>query len=137
MNGEMTHGVVVVVRRSGRFLMIKRSPQVIAPGAWCFVGGAIEAGEAQSEAAGREFHEEVGGRIRPIRHIWTNDRPDGKLRLYWWLAELLNQRLEANPAEVAEIRWCNRAEIARLPNVLESTFSFLDAIGHGTIDAGL
>ncbi len=133
MNADLTHGVVVIVRRAGRFLMIERSPEVIAPGAWCFVGGAIEAGEAQSEAAIREFREEVGGRIRPIRHMWTYDRPDGKLRLYWWLAELLDERLEANPAEVAEIRWCNRAEIGELPDVLQSTFGFLEAIARGTV----
>ena len=133
MSGEMTHGVVVIVPRAGRFLMIKRSQDVIAPGAWCFVGGAIEAGESQSEAAVREFHEEVGGWIRPLRHVWTYDRPDGKLRLYWWLAKLLDDSVEANPAEVAEIRWCDAGEIARLPNVLNSTFGFLEAIGQRSI----
>lgn len=37
------YGVVVVVEREGRFLVIRRAASVIAPNAWCFVGGAIEA----------------------------------------------------------------------------------------------
>ena len=63
----------------------------------CFVGGAIEPGESQEDAVVREFREEVGGQVRPVRLIWEYTRPDGKLHLYWWLAELETGELQANP----------------------------------------
>ncbi len=125
----MEQGVVVVVRRGLRYLVIQRAAHVVAPGAWCFVGGAIQPGETQEQAVVREFHEEVGGLVRPIAQVWEYLRPDHLLRLYWWSAELLSDGLQPNPAEVAEIRWCSPDEIECLPNVLASNLEFLRVIG--------
>lgn len=125
----MTYGVVVVVARQERYLVIRRSAAVVAPGAWCFVGGAIEPGEAQDAAVIREFHEELGGDVQPLERIWEYTRPDGLLHLYWWRARLLSDALVANPAEVTEFRWCTPAEIALLPELLPSNRAFLIARG--------
>jgi 8-oxo-dGTP diphosphatase len=129
---SVTLGIVVVVQRGDRFLMIRRAAGVPVPGAWCFVGGAIEPGETEEQAVVREFHEEVGGHVRPLNRVWEYLRPDGKLRLFWWQAELLDSRakmnfapLHANPAEVAELRWCTPEEIEALPGLLESNCEFL------------
>ncbi len=122
-------GVVVVVLHEGRYLVIKRAANVIAPGTWCFVGGAIEPGETQQDAIVREFREEVGGKVRPVRLIWEYTRPDGQLHLYWWLVELEPGPLQVNPEEVAEIRWCTPAEIDALPDVLPSNREFLRTVG--------
>ncbi len=128
MEPDVTIGVVVVVQRAGRFLLIRRAAGVAAPGAWCFVGGAVEPGETQAAAAVREFREEVGGEIRPLRPIWEYVRPDGRLRLHYWEAELISEPLRANPAEVAELRWCAPAEIEALPGVLESNVVFVRTV---------
>lgn len=125
MDGEITHGVVVVVQRGDRYLVIRRAAGVVAPDAWCFVGGAIEPGESQHAAVVREFREELGAPVQPIEPIWEYVRPDGKLHLYWWRAELLDDALHPNPSEVAEVRWCTADEIRRLPHVLESNLAFL------------
>src|SRR5262252_4028980 len=93
-------GVVVVVRRGDQFLMIRRAEGILAGGAWCFVGGGINPGEAQPDAVIREFREEVGGLVRPDRLMWEYWRPDGKLRLYWWLAHLEPGDLTPDPLEV-------------------------------------
>lgn len=122
-------GVVVVVERNGRYLVIRRSAGVVAPHAWCFVGGAIEPGESQADAVVREFAEEVGGRVRPVRLLWEYRRRDGRLHLFWWEAELLDGGLELNPAEVAEVRWLLPGEIAGLPELLESNREFLRFLG--------
>ncbi len=132
----MTEGVVVVVERGGRYLMVRRADGVIAPGAWCFVGGAIEPSESEAQAVMREFREEVGGDVRPVRRVWQYTRPDGKLQLYWWLAELVDDRLRANPAEVAELRWCTPDEMEALPQLLESNRLFLSLLRRG-LPAGL
>ncbi len=137
MSATMVEGVVVVVQRGGRYLIVRRAAGVPVPGAWCFVGGAVELGESQEQAVVREFAEEVGGTVRPLRRIWEYTRPDGKLRLYWWAAELVDGALKANPAEVAEIRWCSPEEIARLPNVLESNREFLRLVEQRAVQLGL
>ena len=122
------------MHRDGRFLMIKRAQRILAGGAWCFVGGAIENGESQAEAAVREYREEVSGAVRPVRKIWEYRRPDGKLLLHWWLAELDDQPLKANPAEVAEIRWCMPDEIESLPDLLESNRTFMREVGRDLVE---
>jgi len=114
----------------GRFLLIRRAPGILAAGTWCFVGGAIEHGETQQEAVRREFREELGAAVRPLRKIWEWTRPDGRLRLHWWLAELLEPNLRANPAEVAEWRWLDGDGVRNLPDLLPSNREFLDAVGH-------
>ncbi|MBW7905076.1 MAG: NUDIX domain-containing protein [Phycisphaerae bacterium] len=131
---RVVEGVVVVVMRDARFLVIRRAPGTLAEGAWCFVGGAIEPGESQPQAAVREFREEVGGEVRPLRRLWEYTRPDGGLRLHWWLAHLTDDRLVANPAEVAEMRWCTAAELLDLPGLLESNRIFMNAAGAALAD---
>lgn len=125
----MRRGVVVVVRRAGRLLVIRRAAHIVAGGAWCFVGGAIDPGETPAEAVVREFREEVGGRVQPLRPVWHYVRPDRSLHLEWWLADLDGQELTPNPAEVAELRWCHPDEIAQLPGILENNLAFLNEVG--------
>lgn len=120
----MREGVVVVVIRESRFLMIQRAEGILAPGAWCFVGGGIEPNESHEEAVIREFREEVGGIVTPVRQLWTSE-PSERLRLHWWLATLGGDELIANPAEVQAMRWCLRHEIDALPDLLDSNRLFL------------
>lgn len=126
----MREGVVIIAPRDGRLLVIQRAAHIFAGGAWCFPGGGIEPGESQAEAVVREFREEVHGHVRPIRKIWQYVRPDGRLRLHWWLSELLPGRLHANPDEVAQLRWCRPDEIQHLPNLLDSNLAFMREVGH-------
>lgn len=130
-------GVVIVVQQDGRFLLIRRAAGLLAGGAWCFVGGAIQRGETQPEAVAREFAEEVGGHVQPAGKIWEYLRPDGGLLLHWWLARLEQGRLIANPLEVAEIRWCTPDEALSLPDLLESNVHFIQAVQRGTIELTL
>ncbi len=130
----MTEGVVVVVRRNGRFLVIRRALHIRAGGAWCFVGGGIEPGESQAEAVVREFAEEVGADVHPVRKVWEYVRPDGELRLHWWLGDLTDQDLRPNPAEVLELRWCTPAQIEALPGLLDGNLAFMHKIGQQLVD---
>jgi 8-oxo-dGTP pyrophosphatase MutT (NUDIX family) len=126
-------GVVAVVRRGGAYLLIQRSEHVIAPGTWCFVGGAVEPGESEQQAVVREFSEEVGGRVRPLRRVWEYQRPDGRLRLFWWQVELLDDHLRPNPDEVAALRWCRPEEMVAMPGLLQSNREFLRVLDAGGI----
>ena len=129
-----SRGVVAVIVRDGRFLVMRRSDMVIAPGMICFPGGGIELGESQIEALVREIHEELGVTIQPLRRIWESVTPWG-VRLCWWLCRLDEQVTPIpNPAEVAECFWLTNAEMAKLPDLLESNHHFLAALQSGEID---
>lgn len=126
-------GVVVVARRGGLYVVIQRSQYVIAPGRWCFVGGAIEPGEREEDAVVREFAEEVGGVARPVARVWNYIREDGGLALGWWLADVEAGELHANPAEVAAMRWATLEEIAGVDGLLESNRTFIELHRRGEI----
>lgn len=129
-------GVVAVVLCRGRFLVIRRSSQVVAPGAFCFPGGGIEDGESEPEALVREIREELGAAVRPLRRVWQSVTP-WKVQLSWWLSRLEEDAvLTPNPAEVASVHWFTAEEMARLDGLLESNHEFLRALAGGEIRLG-
>lgn len=126
-------GAVAVVQRDCRLLLIQRSLTVRAPGAHCFPGGGIERGETEEEALVREFQEELGAPLRPMRRIWHSVTP-WNVELYWWQAELdASAVLVANPAEVANFGWYTPSEMAALATLLESNRRFLAALECGEL----
>jgi 8-oxo-dGTP diphosphatase len=122
----LRRGVVVVVIREGRLLVIRRSQHVRAPGMYCFPGGAIEEGESESEAACRELMEELALEVRPQRLIWRSVTP-WNVDLAWWLAEIEPEAVPSpNALEVEAFDWLTAEEIRRLPQLLASNLEFLD-----------
>ena len=127
-------GVVAVIARDGQFLVIKRSDHVVAPGAFCFPGGAIEGEETEEEALVRELQEELGVNVRPIRKIWQSVTP-WNVELFWWLADFdAAADLQPNPLEVAGATWLTPDEMLALSGLLESNRSFLSMLADGTIE---
>lgn len=125
------HGVVGIVVRGGRLLVIRRSDLVEAPGAYCFPGGAIEKGESESAALEREFAEELAVAIRPVRRLWQS-RTDWNVELRWWLADV-NEESTFTPdsREVASVHWLTIDQMRQLPGLLSSNLMFLDALQRG------
>jgi 8-oxo-dGTP diphosphatase len=124
-------GAVAVVVRDARFLVIRRSAQVVAPGAFCFPGGGIEGEESEELALVREFWEELGVAIRPLRRLWTSVTR-WQVQLAWWLGELdPTLELLPNPAEVESVYWLTREEMLARPNLLASNREFLRALAAG------
>lgn len=130
-------GVVGVVVRDGRLLVILRSQLVRAPGMYCFPGGGIEEGETEPQALQREMLEELAVSSRPIRRLWTSQTRWG-VHLAWWFTELSAQvELKPHLAEVEQYEWLTPDQIRGLPNVLQSNIEFLDAwkAGHFSLEA--
>jgi|SRR3972149_3295699 len=126
-------GAVAIVIRNGRMLVIRRSPNVVAPLVYCFPGGGIENGETDQEALIREFNEEVGVTIQPVRKLWQCTTA-WKVQLSWWLAQIDPQAVPvANSREVESIHWLTPAEMAALPDLLDSNRQFLDLVLKGEI----
>lgn len=122
-------GVVGIVRRDGRLLLIRRSKSVRVPLAWCFPGGEMEAGETQAETLVRELREEVGLEVAPGELLMTQRKHGGRLVLYCWSARIIAGEPEANPREVAEVAWLTPAEVRSKAGVLPGTTDILDALG--------
>lgn len=141
MNGRQNpvkarRGAVAVIRREDKLLVIRRSQSVVAPGAYCFPGGTIEAGETETVAIEREIREELGVPVRPVRCLWRSTTP-WQVELAWWLAVLSpDQTLCPNPAEVDEVVWCTTAEMRRLTDLLPSNRHFLTAHERGEFHLG-
>jgi 8-oxo-dGTP pyrophosphatase MutT (NUDIX family) len=126
-------GVVAVISRADRLLVIRRSKNVAAPGRLCFPGGGIEDGENEVEALRRELLEELSVEVQPVRCVWQNVT-EWNVALSWWttvLAEGAN--LFPNPDEVADIHWLTRHEMKSEPSLLESNLEFLNAIDEGIV----
>jgi 8-oxo-dGTP diphosphatase len=126
-------GVIAVVLREERFLVIRRSLLVVAPGKLCFPGGGIEGDETEEQTLEREFREELGAAIRPLRRVWQN-ATRWHVELAWWLGEVEPaEELRPNPAEVGEVHWMTRQEMFDHVDLLESNRDFLVALAAGSI----
>lgn len=66
------HGVSLICRREGRFLLVERGKEPWK-GWLAFPGGSIEAGETPEEAAVRELKEETALDARALSHVITVD----------------------------------------------------------------
>ena len=127
----LAQGVVAVVRREAKLLVIRRSAHVVAPRAFCFPGGHIEPGESEGEALVREVREELGVTVEPLRSLWRSVTERG-VAISWWQATLSpHQVLKPNPAEVESVHWFAPEELCRLEGLLSSNVQFLDAMRRG------
>jgi 8-oxo-dGTP diphosphatase len=122
-------GVIGVLQRDGRFLLIRRAGVSRAAGMWCFPGGTIEPGETEPQALVREMEEEIAAAVEPCERLMVQTKYDGRLVLYWWSATLLPCELRANPAEVAEMKWLTPEEVRGLPDAIPGTNAIFDHIG--------
>jgi len=122
-------GVVGVMRRGDRLLVILRAKTVRVPLVWCFPGGEIEADESQADALVREMREELDIVVQPGECLMTQEKHDGQLVLYCWSAEIVSGEPTPNPCEVAAAEWLTPAEIRAKDDILPGMVEILDQIG--------
>jgi 8-oxo-dGTP pyrophosphatase MutT (NUDIX family) len=123
------HGVIVGCQRDdGRWLLIRRSLSVAAPGKVCFPGGGIDGEESQSETVIREMKEEVTADVIPKSNVWKMVSRERSLTLWGWHAELVSSDVKANPSEVSEILWLTESQILNHPDLMPHTGEFLDCL---------
>lgn len=123
------HGVVGVVYESNRFLVIRRSMKVRAPGLLCFPGGHIEAGETFEEAILREMMEELSLPVRVRKHLWSSVTRWGTMLEWMHLERLSSDDIPiASPDEVSEVHWMDESELLGGLDVLGSVPDFFDAL---------
>jgi 8-oxo-dGTP diphosphatase len=121
------HAVVAVIIEQSRFLVIRRSEFVRAPGLLCFPGGGIEANESFESAIQREMLEELGLAIQVTGHLWTSVTRWGT-KLEWLACERspLSMPVPA-PAEVSEVLWMEEPHLRHRADLLGSIPDFFAA----------
>lgn len=125
---KLRQAAVAVIIRDGKFLTIKRSATVRAPGKICFPGGGVEPGETVEEALIREMQEELNVEVVPQRFVWKSGSPRG-FELNWWQAELIaDQTIIPNTEEVEAFQWMLQPEMVALPNLLDTNAEFFKAL---------
>jgi (d)CTP diphosphatase len=122
-------GVLGIIRRADRLLMIQRAEGVRAPLTWCFPGGHIEPGETQTQALIREMSEELNVEVTPGEYLMTQTKHSGRLVLHCWSAAIATGEPTPNPREIAAIVWMTPREIRDKEGVLPGTTAILDALG--------
>ena len=126
-------GVVGVIVREERVLVIQRSALVRSPLQWCFPGGGVEAGETDEQALVRELDEELALAVEPVQLLWRNQSAS-KFDLSWWQAEMSQEATPVpNLAEVATVCWLTILELKALPNLLASNRDFIAAWEQGDV----
>jgi 8-oxo-dGTP diphosphatase len=104
--------VAGIVLRDGKVLVGKRREGGMIGLRWEFPGGKVEFGESDEIAIEREFMEELGIRVCPLRCIGTSrfQSPSGLRVLAAWLV-----MIEATPdfslKEHSEVRWVDPPDL--------------------------
>ena len=136
-HSQIRRAVAAVVIDKGRFLVVRRSQSVRAPGLYCFPGGHIEEGESEAEAVCREMREELSVACFPQKAVWRCVTSWG-IDVAWWLAHLAAEsQLVANPEEIAEVHWLTPEEMNLRGEMLESNELFLGALDRGEIELAI
>ncbi len=124
-------GVAGVWYRDGRVLLTLRAAGIPYAGQWCFPGGGMEAGEDEVTALKREWREELGTAIEPVRRageVWIRNAR-GRFPLHYYFVTGDDEAFRPNPNEVAEVRWVPVEQIADLPDLLTSNRNIWASLG--------
>lgn len=124
----MRDGVVAVILREGRLLMVRRAPSVPFAGYWCPLSGKVEPGEEQAQAVVREVREEVGLEARALRKVWECPAEDVDFLLHWWLVAESGGELVLEAREVSEAGWFTPEQIRELSPVFASDLEFVERV---------
>jgi 8-oxo-dGTP diphosphatase len=110
-------GVLGVVRRDGRVLLVQRA-RAPSVGKWGFPGGVQELGETVFEAVVRELREETGLVVQPVETLTSLDVLDrdgeGRVRTQYALIAVLANWLSGEVIidhEAHDFGWFTVAEV--------------------------
>jgi 8-oxo-dGTP diphosphatase len=125
----MQDAVAIVIKKDGKFLLIKRAKRGKAENYWCPITGAVEKGETQAQAVMREAEEEMGLIVKPVKKIWECFTDDEQYRLHWWCVKLLDDKVKINHDEVKEYRWLSIKDMQEIEKMFKADLYFFKRIG--------
>jgi ADP-ribose pyrophosphatase len=113
-----TPAVGVIVRRGGKYLLIRQHRFIVDQYVWAIPSGGVKAGEDPAEAAAREVLEETGYRVKSMTKLLyyfpsygcSNQRFE--LFLADEVEEAAGERIDKN--EVMGVRWFEKREVIEM-----------------------
>ena len=104
-----------ILLRGRRIFIQKRGGSGLMPGLWEFPGGKIKAGESPEQALVREFSEEVGIKIRPLRKIAVikHQYTSFRVTLHCFFCRPSDEHQEPVLRAAVASRWVTTEEIAQ------------------------
>lgn len=129
---QIYRGVAIIIENSeGEFLLHLRDEN--APhmkNQWCLLGGGIESGENEFQAAIREIEEEIGIKINSenLKFFKKIILADGKSESYIFHAILDLKTDQISIGEGKEFRFFNKNELLQLVKKLDYSNSFLKVL---------
>ena len=123
----MSKGVVVLIKKEGKFLFIEEKRDLMK-GCWAPPHGRLEGNEKAKDAVVREVKEEVGLDVVPIRKV-TATKADTKVAtVEWWEAKAVSNKVGVDQIEVADFGWFSIKEALGL-KLYPGTKKFLEQFG--------
>lgn len=107
-------GVAVAIKRSGKYLLVKRSSNDSSPGLWEFPGGKSEKGESYEETGIREIREEAGLELKSLDILGSYIRPRrsgrGNIRMILAYSEDFSGSVKLSE-EHSDYRWVEEESV--------------------------
>ncbi len=122
-------GVIGVLFRAEKLLVIQRAAGIAKGGCWCFPGGHVEPGETPKQALRRELMEELSIDTATVRRLGSIRVLDSNHVLAVWVARHVSGEMRPSPREIAALAWLNAAAIRALPAGLPSNERVLQMLG--------
>lgn len=122
-------GVIGILERDSRYLMIQRAAGVSKPGTWCFPGGHVEPTETSRRAVIRELAEELGIAIQPLARLGAVRVLDSRHILAVWRVDHVGGDFRLAEKEIADLRWVSVDQIATISPGLPSNAMVLGLLG--------
>ena len=126
--------IIVVVKgillKNNKMLIVKRSEdEVVGAGTWETVGGKIMFGEMLEHSLQREFKEEVGIDVSPVKILYSTTfftSPTRQIVLIAYLCESKSEEVTLS-SEHSDYKWANITELKQyLPENIIKDFEIFD-----------
>lgn len=111
--------VNAMVRKNGRYLVLKRSEQEKAfPGAWCFPGGKIEGNDTVEKTLSNELIEEAGLALTSVGLMVRDTafvRPDNQtVKVFTYLCDVKDGGIVLEHGSFTEAKWILPDELEKM-----------------------
>lgn len=132
----MQDGVIIVLRRGDRFLVGRRAAHKPAAGFWTQVSGKVEPGERQPETVAREALEELGCRVEAVEKLQELPSHNGRYRLHYWRARILQGEPAISNDELTALRWVTVQELRGMSPTFDEDIDLFDRLLRGDEEHG-
>jgi 8-oxo-dGTP pyrophosphatase MutT (NUDIX family) len=128
---EIQDGVVIVLQRGEHFLVGRRAQHKPAAGYWTQVSGKVEAGERQHQTVVREAMEELGCRVEAVEKLQQLPSHNGKYRLHYWRARILEGEPRICNDEITALRWVTVEELRHMSPTFDEEIDLFERLLEG------